>query len=68
MDAPSPEKHMASGCRLAGKRDAKDTSPHFYIFCSIFKRTAHQKADKIGLLSGIVRGCNRQSFTHQSAH
>lgn len=38
MDAPSLELRRASGCRLAGRRDAKDTSPHFCIFCNIFKK------------------------------
>lgn len=61
--APSPGQH-----RLTGRRAAKDMSRHFSIFCSIFKRTAHQKADKIGLLSGIGRGCNHQSSTPPSAH
>lgn len=38
MDAPSLELRRASGCRLAGRRDVKDTSPHFCIFCNIFKK------------------------------
>lgn len=59
--AASPEQHMASGCRLSGKRDGKDMAPQFYIFCSIFKRITYQKADKTGSLSRIVRSCIHQS-------
>lgn len=36
-----------------------DTCLHLRIFCGIFKKSTHQKADEVGELSGIVEGCNQ---------